>query len=159
MSKMRRSFEEWDVISRSVAGRQAVHDLVRSDASQALLVARSIPSGWYRVQSLSQIARYAPSRIAAEALDECGPSARACDDAYQHAAVLAWPVRAALETDNGGAAGALCKEAETRLPHIELFASRAEAITLLFQATAIGAVDLYRDLLDQLPDLCPPETH
>ncbi len=68
--------------------------LAAADYDQALAVARSIDSPWYRCQSLAYVAEWQPDRVAALAvLDEAFDAAGRHHDVNRIVSVASWPLR------------------------------------------------------------------
>jgi hypothetical protein len=122
-------------------------------------VASGIANAWYRVQALAWVVRFAPPDISLTALKKAASSAAEGKDSYCQAAVLAWPIRAAIERGYEDLAAPMLAGARITLPRIELFCSRAEACSLLFQAAFEGPRHLWEPLLDEILSLCPPGSH
>lgn len=139
--------------------RNRVQQLAKTRPREAAQLARGIAEAWFRVQALSWVARCAPAEASARLLAEASTSSAVCHDSYQQAAVLAWPLRAAIETKQQQAARAMLQSALGRLPQIELYCSRAEAFALIFPAAFPGGPAFSQPLLDALPGLCPPDVH
>jgi hypothetical protein len=133
--------------------------LAKSRPDEAFKVASGIADAWHRVQALAWVARFAPPDISRKALQRAAGSALEGKDSYCRAAALAWPIRAAIELGHEELAAPMLAGARIVLPHIELFCSRAEACSLLFQASFEGPRHLWEPLLTELPALCPPGSH
>lgn len=146
-------------MSEGAEQRNTAIALSRSDPAEALKVASRIEEAWFRAQAMASVARYAEPYLARTAFELSSAAARDGKDSYQRAAVLAWPIRAALETGDETRAEALLAVARRELPRIELYCSRAEAIDLLFQSAFYGPQRLWGPLLDDLAALCPPDSH
>lgn len=137
--------------------RDQVAELARTQPAEALRLARMIADPWYATQAFAWVARFAPADIAAPALAEARGTAKAGRDAYQRSAVLAWPIRAAVDTGNHAAAGAMLADAMTLLPKVRPAASRAEAGGLLLEAAFPGGAGLWRPVLAAIEKHAPPE--
>jgi hypothetical protein len=133
--------------------------LSRSSPDEAMRIAGAIEVPWYRTQAFATIARFAPSPLAQQAFAKATEAARAGKDSYQRSAVLAWPIRAALEIGDPNRPSRLLSDAWRELPQIELHGSRAEAIGLLLHAVLPASARLWHPLIDALPSLCPPDAH
>lgn len=138
--------------------RDQVAALAKEQPAEALRQARMIADPWYAVQALAWVARFAPADIAAPALAEARETAKAGRDAYQRAAILAWPVRAAVETGAESAAKAMLADAIALLPKVRPTASRAEAGGLLLEAAYRGGPDHWRPVLAAIEAHAPPES-
>jgi hypothetical protein len=139
--------------------RDRVTQLAKSRPAEALEVATGIADAWYRVQALAWVARFAPPDISWKALQRAASSTLEGKDSYCRAAALAWPIRAAIELGHEELAAQMLAGARIELPHIELFGSRAEACSLLFQSAFENPHHLWEPLLDEIPGLCPPGSH
>src|SRR5690606_23849192 len=104
--------EGWRAMFDTTKARDQVAEIARSRPAEALRVARTIADPWFAVQALAWVARFAPDDIGETALAEASETAKAGRDAYQRSAVLAWPIRAAIET---GRLAAACKMIENGL--------------------------------------------
>lgn len=142
---------------RGQRGRAA--ELAKSRPDEALEVASGIDDPWYQAQALSCVARFAPPDIASDAFGRSVRAAAAGKDSYCRAAVLAWPIRAAIERGEDERAAAMLATARRELPEVELFCSRAEAASLLFQAAFAGPRRLWGPLLAEITSLCPHDSH
>ncbi|MDX2155099.1 MAG: hypothetical protein SFW09_01205 [Hyphomicrobiaceae bacterium] len=136
--------------------RDQVSELAPTRPAEAFRVARQIADPWFAVQALAWVGRYAPADMSATALGEARATARAGRDAYQRSAVLAWPIRAAIETANGAAAAMMLAEACALLPKVRPAASRAEAAGLLLEAAFPGGRGLWEPILAVIEAHCPP---
>lgn len=137
--------------------REEVAALAKSNPAEALRAARKIADPWYATQAFAWVARFAPDDIAAEALEEARETAKAGRDAYQKTAVLAWPLRAAVEIKNGKVAKAIANDAIAMLPRVKPSPSRAEAGGLLFEAAYPEGKTGWKPLLDAIEKHAPPE--
>jgi hypothetical protein len=139
--------------------RTRAMQLSKSQPSAALEVAGGIADAWYRAQALAWVARFVPPDILLTALERAVSAAMEGKDSYCRAAVLAWPIRAAIERGHEEQASQMLAGARIELRRIEFFCSRAEACSLLFQAAFEGPRRLWGPLLAELPGLCPPDSH
>lgn len=137
--------------------REEVAALAKAKPAEALRAARKIADPWFATQALAWVVRFAPAEIATAALAEARETAKAGREAYQRAAVLAWPVRAAIEVGNAPAAQAILDDAIALLPKVRPSPSRAEAGGLLFEAAFPGGEALWRPLLQAIETHAPPE--
>ena len=136
--------------------REEVAELAKSKPADALRAARKIADPWFATQAFAWIVRFAPADIALSALDEARETARAGRDAYQRSAVLAWLIRAAIETGHSDAAQAILADAIALLAKVKPAPSRAEAAGLLFEAAFPGGAKLWRPLLAAIERHAPP---
>jgi hypothetical protein len=140
--------------------RDEVIGMVRDRPERALRQAEEIADAWHRAQGLSWVARYAADELMAKrAFDGARAAAAKGKDAYQKAALLAWPIRAAVETQRGDLAKAMFDEALKVLQRIALFTSRADAIELIYAAAFPCGAGLRDRLVALLPELCPVTVH
>jgi len=136
--------------------RDQVAELAPSRPVEALRVARMIADPWFAVQALAWVARFAPGDIGDEALSEARDTAKAGRDAYQRSAVLAWPIRAAIETERLDAARQMLTSGLALLPKVRPAGSRAEAGGLLLEAAFPGGHSLWKPALTAIEQHCPP---
>ena len=137
--------------------REEVASLAKTNPTEALRAARKIADPWFAAQAFAWVARFAPPEIASVAIREACETAKAGRDAYQRSAVLAWPLRAAIETENVKAAKAIVSDAIALLPKVRPSPSRAEAAGLLFEAAFPGGELLWRPLLAAIETHAPPD--
>lgn len=97
--------------------------------------------------------------VARLAFEGARNSAKLGKDAFQRGAVLAWPIRAALEVHNDSLAREMLDDALAMIPATELFCSRAVMFDLLLQAVSNNGSDFREPLLALLPAYCPPDSH
>jgi hypothetical protein len=136
--------------------RDQVAGLAPSQPAEALRVARRIADPWFAVQALAWIVRFAKDGTGETALAEARDVAKAGRDAYQKSAVLAWPIRAAIETGHRDAALAMVTSAVALLPKVRPAASRAEAGGLLLEAAFPGGRELWLPVLQAIEAHCQP---
>lgn len=136
--------------------RDQVAELARSKPAEALRVARMIADPWFATQALAWVICFAPADMALVALKEARSTARAGRDAYQRSAVLAWPIRAALQSGDVAAARAMIEDAIGLLPKARPLASRAEAGGLLLEAAFPGGRDIWGPVLAAIEKHAPP---
>jgi len=136
--------------------RDQVAELASSRPAEALRMARMIADPWFAVQALAWVARLATPDISATALGEAHDTAKAGRDAYQKSAVLAWPIRAAIETGRADVARKMIDSALALLPKVRPAASRAEAGGLLLEAAFPGGAKVWRPVLDAIETHCQP---
>lgn len=126
----------------SVSGRALATKLAHTDPKEAFDAAERIDDAWYAAQAFAAIARFAGEALQAEAFAASRAAAGRGKDAYQQCAVLAWPLRAAIEVRDLNLAASILNEALRQLGQIDYFSSRAEAMDLLFQAAYPGGMRL-----------------
>lgn len=136
--------------------RDQVAELAPSRPAEALRVARMIADPWFAVQALAWVARFAKDDIGATALAEAGDTAKAGRDAYQRSAVLAWPIRAAIETGRLDTAQKMLASGVALLPKVRPPGSRAEAGGLLLEAAFPGGRSLWQPVLAAIEKHCKP---
>jgi hypothetical protein len=134
--------------------RDKVAELSASQPKEALRLARQIADPWFAVQALAWIVRRADSAIAGEALGEARDTAKAGRDAYQRASVLAWPIRAAVETGRIEEARRMLADGLALIPKVKPAGSRAEAAGLLLEAAFPAGPDVWRPALEAIEAHC-----
>jgi hypothetical protein len=130
--------------------RDTVVELARVQPAEAFRVARRISDPWFSVQALAWVARLAPPELAADAIKEARATAKAGRDAYQRCAVLAWPIRAAIEAGRIEDAAGIVADACALLPKVRATVSRVEAGGLLLEAAFPGGRPLWAPVLATL---------
>ena len=143
----------------SAYGRNTVAATAREFPEQAYGIAEQIPEALFRAQSFAWVARYAPGDLALRGFESARWAAAGGKDAYQRSAPLAWPIRAAIETQRLPLARTMFETALGELPKISRYCTRADAIELLFPAAFPAGQDFRRPLLVDLPELCPATSH
>jgi hypothetical protein len=141
----------------NVEGREAAQRLARSDPERALGFARAIRDPWYRCQALAWIARYAGPQIATVAFTEAIAAAAQGGDGYRRLAVLAWPIRAAIERGQAGRAAPWLHAALAEIATVEPMASRAYALGLLWSAAFPAGPQLRAAVRAAVLAHCPPD--
>ncbi|MGD9806491.1 MAG: hypothetical protein AB7E81_24525 [Hyphomicrobiaceae bacterium] len=136
--------------------RDQVAELARLRPAEALRIARQIADPWFAVQALAWVVRFAPRDVADAALEEARSISKAGRDAYQKSAVLAWPIRAAVETGRTEDAAALMEAGVALLPKVKPMGSRAEAGGLLLEAAYPGGPKLWKPVLAAIENHCQP---
>jgi len=131
--------------------------LSRQRPAEAFRLARKIADPWFAVQALAWVARFAPPELAGMALDEARATAKGGRDSYQRSAVLAWPVRAAIETGDTRRAHDMLADAIVLLPKVRQPASRVEAGSLLLEAAFPGGRMLWQPALAAIEAHCAPD--
>ena len=105
----------------SVSGRAQASKLAPTDSKAAFAVAERIEDPWYAAQAFATVTRHAHGPIRAKAFAASRAAARRGKDTYQQAAVLAWPLRAAIELGEEKLAEAIFVDASALLPAINNF--------------------------------------
>ncbi|MGE0767856.1 MAG: hypothetical protein AB7L90_15440 [Hyphomicrobiaceae bacterium] len=136
--------------------RDQVAQLASSKPAEALRVARMIADPWFAVQAFAWVARFASGDVGEGALVEARETAKAGRDAYHKSAVLAWPIRAAVETGRLDAARAMLDMGLALLPKVRPPASRAEAGGLLLEAAFPAGRKIWEPVLRAIEDHCRP---
>lgn len=136
--------------------RDQVAEMAPSRPAEALRLARTIADPWFAVQAFAWVARFAPDDTGETALTEAEDTAKAGRDAYQRSAVLAWPIRAAIETGRLEAAHRMIARGVALLPKVRPAGSRAEAGGLLLEAAFPGGDAMWRPVLEAIETHCPP---
>jgi hypothetical protein len=108
--------------------------LAQSDSVRALSTARAIKDPWFACQALACVARYAPDSQFSMIIQESLRVVRGEADAYRVVAAAAWPIRAIVERNRLEMLPSIIPELLLRADDIKLFASRSEALFLIFQA-------------------------
>jgi hypothetical protein len=114
--------------------RQRVIDLATVDIDSAMHAARRIDDPWFACQALAWVARYSPENCVDSVADEAFSIGRRSKDEYQIVASAAWPLRALIERDRIDRIGPIIQEYLDMSSSIPNFASRSEALFLIFQA-------------------------
>lgn len=148
-----------DITRDDVTGRTAAMELARTSTRHALDVARVIAHPWYRCQALATIARWRREDDWRENLREARVAAGLCDDAYQQVAVLAWPIRCAIERGDGAMAAELTLFAVSRLPAVTPPPSLTEALLILWESAFAAGWTLRNPLLAVARRSCDPNGH
>lgn len=137
--------------------REEVVEIARSNPRHAFRRAMRIEVPWYAVQGFSWVARFAPEPIAQEAFDLALANAAKGHDTFQRTAVLAWPLRAAIETGRWDLARSIARTAVEAIPGIANFHSRAETCDLIFQSALAGPREIWEPVLIAIQTHCPTE--
>jgi len=141
----------------SVMGRQRARQLARTDSGRALQAARGCPDAWYRVQALASVAEHADRRWVLPILEEAAREAKACHDAYGTVAVMAWPLRVALERDQRGFAERELYQCLEMASLITPRASQAYALETLWTACFVVAPEHAEPVWKRILSLCHPD--
>jgi hypothetical protein len=123
-------------------------ELTETAPDRALADARSDRRPWFRCQKLALVARFAPDPIADIAFAEAIAAAGAGKDPYQQNAVLAWPIRAAIERHRIDLAETWLRPALAAMPAVTPLASRVAALGLLWPSAFPGGPG-FRDLVSR----------
>jgi hypothetical protein len=137
--------------------RQQVQNLATTDPARALSMARTVAGPWFRCQALAQAGRFAPASTVKATLDEAVAAAAEADDAYRRTAVLAWPIRAAIERGRIELATAYLRTALDQVPSVEPLASRAYALHLLWPAVFPAGPVLREPVWQAVVAHCPAD--
>jgi len=138
--------------------RDQVSALAPSQPAEALRIARQIADPWFAVQALAWVVRFDKGDVGDAAFAEARDISKAGRDAYQKSAVLAWPVRAAIETGRIAQARELLQSGIALLAKVKPVGSRAEAGGLLLEAAFPGGRPLWEPVLLAIEKHCQPTT-
>ena len=108
--------------------------LASDDPERALTVARGIKDPWFARQALAHVAMFCPEGKFDHVIEESFRVFGSADDPFRVVASAAWPVSALVGRGRTDTLDALIPELLNQAEQIELFASRSEALFLLFQA-------------------------
>jgi hypothetical protein len=124
--------------------------LAPSDSARALATARSIKDPWFACQALAGVARYAPDSEFSKIIQESLRVIRDEVDRYRVVAPAAWPIRAIVERNRLEMLPSIVPELLLRADDIWIFASRSEALFMLFQAIFPGGRENWLPVLESL---------
>jgi hypothetical protein len=141
----------------SIDGRWRVGQTAPTDWSRALGLARKIPDGWYRAQSLATVAEHAPNSEVPGILNEAVQAANACHDEYGMIAVLAWPLEVAFKRGRISFALTERDRAITLAERIEPLASRAFALQCLWGCCYSAGSAYAEPVWQAILRFCPPD--
>ena len=127
--------------------------LVKTDPDRALAVARSIHDPWFACQALAWVARFSGEERFLRIIKESFKEGRKATDPYRVVAAAAWPVRALVERGKTRSMSSVIPELLVLAQQIELFASRSEALFLLFQAVFPAGREIWFPVLQALRNL------
>jgi len=130
--------------------------LAPTDSARALATARSIKDAWYASQALAWVARYAPDAEFPKIIKESLLVVRAETDPYRIVASGAWPIRAIVERDQLKMLASIVSDLLVRAQSIELFASRSEALFMIFAAIFPAGRKYWRPVLESLRKASTP---
>jgi hypothetical protein len=130
--------------------RDRACSLARSDPSAALTLAREINDPWFACQALAWVGRFWPGDDFESVINEAFEVGSKCSDPYQVVASAAWPVRALVERGASGQISTIVLPLLAVANEIASFASRSEALFLLFQATKPGMQTSWLPVLEEL---------
>jgi hypothetical protein len=134
-------------------------ELTETDSDRALANARADRRPWFRCQKLALVARFAPEPVAEIAFAEAIAAAAAGKDLYQQNAVLAWPIRAAIERGRVDLAEGWLRSVLDEAPEIKPLASRAFALSLIWPAAFPGGSRLRGKVLQTVFATCPVDVY
>jgi hypothetical protein len=130
--------------------RDRACSLAHSDPSAALTLAREINDPWFACQALAWVGRFWPGDDFESVINEAFEVGRKCSDPYQAVASAAWPLRALIERGASGQINTIVLSLLAVANEIASFASRSEALFLLFQATKPGMQANWLPVLEEL---------
>jgi len=81
----------------STAQRDRAINIADKEFENALTLAHTVDSAWYRCQALGWVARYAPESEVVKVAEKAIFAAYSADDSYQVVGASAWPLRALIE--------------------------------------------------------------
>jgi|SRR5215510_1533014 len=136
--------------------RNMSNRLAPSDSAGALAIARTIKDGWYACQALAWVARYAPAPQFSKIIQESLSVVRGEVDPYLVVAPAAWPIRAIVERNRPEMLPSIIPDLLVRAEDIKLFASRSEALFLIFQAVFPAGSEHWRPVLESLRQASMP---
>ena len=136
--------------------RNLVCQLAPSDSDRALATARAIDDPWFACQALAWVARYAPDSQFSKIIHESLRVVRAEDDPYRVVASAAWPIRAIVERNRAEMLASVIPNLLLRAEDIKLFASRSEALFMIFQAVFPAGREYWRPVLESLRQASTP---
>jgi hypothetical protein len=139
--------------------RDRASALVYSDPSAALTLAREINDPWFACQALAWVGRFWPGDDFESVINEAFDIGRKCSDPYQVVASAAWPVRALIERGASSQISTIVLPLLAVANAIPSFASRSEALFLLFQATKPGMQTNWLPVLEELIKASFPTLH
>ena len=112
--------------------RDEVAQLVKTDVSKAVEVAKKIDDPWFQAQAWSHVARRSDTPL--PFARKAAKSAAEGKDDYQRSAVRAWEIAALAERKLNVQARRSLTEAVKLAASVNPVSSRAESLLLLFQA-------------------------
>lgn len=139
--------------------RDRACSLAHSDPSAALTLAREINDPRFACQALAWVGRFWPDDDFESVINEAFDIGRKCSDPYQVVASAAWPVRALIERGASSEISTIVLPLLAVANAIPSFASRSEALFLLFQATKPGMQANWLPILQELIKASFPTLH
>jgi hypothetical protein len=139
--------------------RDRAASLARSDPSAALTLAREINDPWFACQALAWVGRFWPGDDFETVINEAIEIGRKCSEPYQVVASAAWPVHALIERGASSQISTIVHPLLALANEIASFASRSEALFLLFQATKPGMQTNWLPVLEELIEASFPTRH
>ena len=136
--------------------RNLTAQLAVSDPERALVIARRIKDPWFACQALAWVARFWPDDYFERIVDEALRAGNKAEDPFKIVASAAWPVRAIVERGNSDKLLSIIPDLLNRAKEIELFASRSEALFLVFQAVFPAGRERWFDVLKGLINASTP---
>jgi len=130
--------------------RELACRLAPSDSARALATAQEIDDPWFACQALAWVARYASDSEFSGIVKESLRVVRDEDDPYRVVASAAWPIRAIVERNRPEMLASVIPDLLRRAEDIKLFASRSEALFLIFQAVFPAGRYYWRSVLESL---------
>ena len=139
--------------------RDRAISLARSDPSAALTLAREISDPWFACQALAWVGRFWPGDDFETVINEAFEIGRKCSDPYRVVASAAWPVRDLIERGASSQISTMVLPLLALANEIPSFASRSEALFLLFQAAKPGMQTNWLPVLEELIKASFPTLH
>jgi hypothetical protein len=128
--------------------------LAPTDSDRALVIARGIEDSWFACQALASVARFCPENSFRQLVKESLRVGSSAVDPYKVVACAAWPVRAIVERKHLDMLDSVIPELLKRAEQIELFASRSEALFLIFQAIYPAGRERWFEVFQALRKAC-----
>jgi hypothetical protein len=136
--------------------RNIASQLAPNDSARALATARTRKDAWYASQALAWVARYAPDAEFPGIIKESLLVVQAETDPYRVVASAAWPIRAIVERNQLKMLPSIVSDLLVRAQSIELFASRSEALFMIFAAIFPAGRKYWRPVLESLRQASTP---
>ena len=130
--------------------RNRAAELAVSDPDRALVIARRLKNPWFACQALASVARFAPEHQLEEIINESLRAGSKADDPYKIVASAAWPIRALVERNHSRRLESIIPQLLDLAKTIELFASRSEALFLVFQAVFPAGREWWLDVFQAI---------
>ncbi len=139
-----------------VEARNLATRLSATDTESALSVAGQINDAWFGCQSLAWVARFAPEDQVIEIVKFALNKASQAKDPFNYVGAAAWAVRALIERGHLKEVDEVVVQLLHRAPDIVLYASRSEALFLLFQAVRPCPLKMWHKIFEALVEASSP---